>query len=146
MLQRQLSHLKGRKLDHSKFKFLIFSVTGLINSLKLKLCYDRLSVDQSVLVSSPIRGPRLDLLSDIRILLTWAAISDERTGLLFTLAAGLIQYSHSWVRVPRDSGTYFIASDSKLPRIYIFQEQGGPVAPPGTWFSFCRLLRFAGLR
>jgi hypothetical protein len=28
-------------------------------------------------------------------------------------------------------------------RIYIPQEQGGPVIPPGTGFPFCRLLRLA---
>jgi hypothetical protein len=32
------------------------------------------------------------------------------------------------------------------PRIYIPQEQGGPVIPPGTGFPFCRLLRLPGLR
>jgi hypothetical protein len=32
------------------------------------------------------------------------------------------------------------------PRIYIPQEKGGPVIPPGTGFPFCRLLRLAGLR
>jgi hypothetical protein len=32
------------------------------------------------------------------------------------------------------------------PRIYIPQQQGGPVIPPGTGFSFCRLLLLAGLR
>jgi hypothetical protein len=31
-------------------------------------------------------------------------------------------------------------------RIYIPQEQGGPVIPPGTVFPFHRLLRLAGLR
>jgi hypothetical protein len=31
------------------------------------------------------------------------------------------------------------------PRIYIPQEQGGPVTPPGTGFPFRRLLRLAGL-
>jgi hypothetical protein len=31
------------------------------------------------------------------------------------------------------------------PRVYIFQEQGGPVIPRGTGFPFCRLLRVAGL-
>jgi hypothetical protein len=31
-------------------------------------------------------------------------------------------------------------------RIYIPQEQGGPVIPPGTGFPLCRLLRLAGLR
>jgi hypothetical protein len=29
-------------------------------------------------------------------------------------------------------------------RIYILQEQGGPVIPPGTGFPLCRLLRLAG--
>jgi hypothetical protein len=32
------------------------------------------------------------------------------------------------------------------PRIYIPQEQGGPVVPPDTGFPFCPLLRLAGLR
>jgi hypothetical protein len=32
------------------------------------------------------------------------------------------------------------------PRIYIPQEQGGPVILPGTGFPLCRLLRLAGLR
>jgi hypothetical protein len=31
-------------------------------------------------------------------------------------------------------------------RIYIPQEQGGPVIPPGTGFPLCRLLRLTGLR
>jgi hypothetical protein len=30
------------------------------------------------------------------------------------------------------------------PRIYIPQEQGSPVIPPGTVFPFCRLLRLVG--
>jgi hypothetical protein len=32
------------------------------------------------------------------------------------------------------------------PRIYIPQEQGGPIIAPGTGFPFCRLSRLAGLR
>jgi hypothetical protein len=32
------------------------------------------------------------------------------------------------------------------PRMYILQEQGGVVIPPGTGFTFCRLLRLAGQR
>jgi hypothetical protein len=36
-------------------------------------------------------------------LLIWGALSDERTGLPFTIAAGPRQRSHSWVRFPRDS-------------------------------------------
>jgi hypothetical protein len=73
---------------------------------------------------------------------------DERTGLSFTIAAGPRQRSHSWVRVP-----YFTVSDSRLrqpggagPRIYIHQEEGGQVMPPGSGFPFRRLLRLGGLQ
>jgi hypothetical protein len=59
----------------------------------------------------------------------WDALSDERAGQSFTTAAGLRQRSHSRVRL----------LDSRLPqpgwpdpRIYIPQEQDGPVIPPGT--------------
>jgi hypothetical protein len=57
-------------------------------------------------------------------------------GLWFTVAAGPRQSSHSQVRNPRDSWPHFTLSDSRLtqpggpgPRIYITQEQGGPVIP-----------------
>jgi hypothetical protein len=48
-------------------------------------------------------------------LLMWGALSDERTGLSFTIAAGARQHSHSRVRVPWDSRPYFTVSNSKLP-------------------------------
>jgi hypothetical protein len=48
-------------------------------------------------------------------LLMWGALSDERTGLSFTIAAGPRQRSHSRVRVPSDSRPYFTVSDSRLP-------------------------------
>jgi hypothetical protein len=74
-------------------------------------------------------------------------------GLSFTTAAGSRQRSHSQVRVPRDSWSHFTVSDSRRPqagwpgpRIYIRQEQDGPVISPGTGFPFRRFLRFAGLR
>jgi hypothetical protein len=85
--------------------------------------------------------------------LMWGALSDERTGLSFTIAAGPRQSSRSLVRIPRDSLPYFTVSDSRLgqhggpgPRIYIPPEQGGSVIPPGTGFPFHSLLRLAGLR
>jgi hypothetical protein len=63
-------------------------------------------------------------------------------GLSFTIAAGPRQRSHYWVQVPRGSW-HFTVSDSRLPRpggpgprMYIPQEQGGPVIPPGTVFLF----------
>jgi hypothetical protein len=86
-------------------------------------------------------------------LLMWGAISDERAGLPFTIAAGPRQRSHSQVRLPRDSWPHFTVSDSRLPqlggsgpRIYIPQEQSGLVISVGTEFPFRRLLRLAGLR
>jgi hypothetical protein len=70
-------------------------------------------------------------------------LSEERMGLSFTIAADPRQRSHSEVRVQRDSWPHFNVSDSRLLqpegsllRIYISQEQGGPVITPGTEFSF----------
>jgi hypothetical protein len=45
----------------------------------------------------------------------WGALSDETTGLSFTIAAGPRQRSYSRVRVPWDSRPYFTVSDSRLP-------------------------------
>jgi hypothetical protein len=80
----------------------------------------------------------------------WRALSDERTGLSFNISDGPRQHSHSRVRFPRDSWPYVTASNSRLPqpegpgvRIYVPQEQGGPVRPPGTGFPF-RHLRLQG--
>jgi hypothetical protein len=56
----------------------------------------------------------------------WGSVSDERTGLSFTIAAGSRQRSHSRVWVPWNSRPYFTVSDWRLP--------------------FRRLLRLAGLR
>jgi hypothetical protein len=48
-------------------------------------------------------------------LLMWVAFFHERTGLSFTITAGLRQRSHSRVRVPWDSKSYFTVSDLRLP-------------------------------
>jgi hypothetical protein len=48
-------------------------------------------------------------------LLMWGAVSGERTGLLFKIAAGPCQHSHSRIRVPWDSRPYFTVSDLRLP-------------------------------
>jgi hypothetical protein len=45
----------------------------------------------------------------------WGALSDERTGLSFTTAAGPRQRSNSRARVAWDSRPYFTVSDSRLP-------------------------------
>jgi hypothetical protein len=51
----------------------------------------------------------------VKDLLMWCALSDERTGLSFRIAAGPRQRSHFRVRVPRDSWSHFTVSDSRLP-------------------------------
>jgi hypothetical protein len=48
-------------------------------------------------------------------LLMWGALPDVRTGLWFTIAAGVRRRSHSRVQVPWDSWSYFTVSDSRLP-------------------------------
>jgi hypothetical protein len=75
---------------------------------------------------APTWGLRPDLYycQTVAGFLMWSALSDERTGLLFTIAARPRQCSHSLVRVPRRSRPYFTVSD----------------------FPFRRLLRLAGLR
>jgi hypothetical protein len=47
-------------------------------------------------------------------LLMWGALSNERTGLSFTIAAGPSQRSHSRVRAPWDLRPYFTVSDLGL--------------------------------
>jgi hypothetical protein len=78
----------------------------------------------------------------------WCALSDEKTGLSYTIVAGPCQRSRSQVRVPRDNNLLSQIRDleGQVPRIYIPQEQGGPGTPPGTGYPFSRLLRLAGLR
>jgi hypothetical protein len=63
--------------------------------------------------------------------------------LSFTISSGPRHYSHSQVRVPRDSWVHFTLSDSILlqrgrrcSRIYIPQEQGGSVIDPDTGSLF----------
>jgi hypothetical protein len=51
----------------------------------------------------------------VTFLIPWGALSDERTSLSFTIAAGSCQRSHSRIRVPWDSRPYFTVTDSRLP-------------------------------
>jgi hypothetical protein len=45
----------------------------------------------------------------------WSALSDERTGLSFTIAVGPHRSRHSRVQVTQDSRLYYTVSDSRLP-------------------------------
>jgi hypothetical protein len=65
---------------------------------------------------TPIWGLRPDFYycHTVTGLLMWGALSDERTGLSFTTAAGPRQCSYFRVRVPLNSWPYFTVSDSRL--------------------------------
>jgi hypothetical protein len=90
-----------------------------------ELYYNRRSVGQSILVSSPHLGfmTRFLLLSDHCGFLIWGALSDERRGLSFTMynAQYTIHFTVSDLRLPQPGGPG--------PCIYIPQGQGGPVIP-----------------
>jgi hypothetical protein len=66
---------------------------------------------------APIWGLRPDFYFCLTVagLLMFGAVSDERTGLSFTIAAGPRQRSHSRVWVPWESWSYYTVSDSRLP-------------------------------
>jgi hypothetical protein len=80
------------------------------------------------------------------VLFLWGTPSDERTGLQFAVkvtewSESRITRNHTllpYLRLPQPGGP--------RSRIYIPQEQGGPVIPPSTEFPLRRLLRLAGLR
>jgi hypothetical protein len=59
----------------------------------------------------------------------WVALSDKRTGLSFTIAAGLRQCSHSQVRVSRESWPYFTVWLETDPT---FRARSPYLYPPGT--------------
>jgi hypothetical protein len=65
---------------------------------------------------APIWGLRPDFNYCLTVagLLTWGVLSDKRTGLSFTLAAGPRQRNQSRVRVPWDSRPYITVSDLRL--------------------------------
>jgi hypothetical protein len=80
--------------------------------------------------------------SDSWRLLMWAPLSNERTGLSFTIAAGPRQRSHSRARIPRDSITMFYRLRLETPPTwratspYLYpQEQSDPVMPHVSYES-----------
>jgi hypothetical protein len=66
-------------------------------------------------------------------LLMWEALSDDRTGLSFAIAADPRQRSLSWVRVPWDSWPYFIFLDSRLPFSSTSRATVEVIDPASTW-------------
>jgi hypothetical protein len=126
-----------------------FEVEVEVNLLKLKLIYDRQSVGQSVLVSGTHLGPvtnfpfsltfPLDSLrvcyfiapsltrGRVRNLLYNCFWAFPEQSLLGRSPTELTAIFYSHLRLPQPGGPG--------PHIYIPQEQGGPVIPPGTFES-----------
>jgi hypothetical protein len=111
--------------------------------------YDwRFAANRFVLVTSPLRLTTSNFIfqqntGGYSTYCSTSILSDERMGVLLTIAASPLQRSHSQVRVPQDSWPHFTALDSKLPQpagpgphIYISQEQGDSVIPPRHWVPF----------
>jgi hypothetical protein len=103
---------------------------------KAKLCYDRRSVGESLLVSSPIWGPRPDSFycQTVTDLLMWGALSNERTvsRLQFLLASQARSFAS-----PSAAGLTTIFCCLRLETLPTWrarspQEEGGPVLSPGT--------------
>jgi hypothetical protein len=125
-----------------------------LNSLmsESKLCHDRWSVGQSLLVSDTHLGPmsKFHYCNTFSGLLIWDVLSDGRTGLYFEIAAAPRQLNHSPIRVSRGPRPYFsLFRGSSLlrrpvPRIYFPQGQGGPVMFPGAAYPFSPYLDFQG--
>jgi hypothetical protein len=128
-------------LSHTN-KYNTFKVTpSITSSVKSSQSQSYVTTDgQSASLSwcqAPIWGLRPDFYycQTVAVLLVWGALSDERTGLPFTIAAGPRQCSHSCVRVPRDSWPYFAVSNSRLPQNWRARSQY--LYPPGTgWPSY----------
>jgi hypothetical protein len=125
--------LPGRRILTSVFLSLCWTLDSgiflsLSLSLSLSLCLSESSRieyyvttdGQSASVSwnkAPIWGLGPDFYYCLTVagLLMWGALSHERSGLSFTIAAGPHQRTNSQVRVPWDSRPYFTASNSRLP-------------------------------
>jgi hypothetical protein len=125
--------------------------------LKFKLIYDGRSVGQAVLVLGSHKKFMTRFLSSVwQLLDSWCGASSLTRGcvcnllvqLLLGLARAVILGTKS-----RRTHDHILSPNLTVPkpggpgsRIYIPQEQRGPVIPPGTGFPFRRILRLAGLR
>jgi hypothetical protein len=118
------------------------------------MLHSKFSRPVSLSVKPFIWGQRLDFCfcQAVSGLLMWDALSDDRTGLLSTIASGLRQLV---ILGPSPVGINHILLSQirhspKLwgpgPRIFIPQDQGGPIIHPGIGFPFHRPLRLAGIR
>jgi hypothetical protein len=108
-------------------------------------CYDRQSVGQSVFVSDTMCGlpPGFYYCQIFAALLMWGALSDERTGVPFTIAAG---FDSAVIRGAETRGTHYHMLLSQMwesPNfegqvpVFIFpRKRVTQLDPPSTGFPF----------
>jgi hypothetical protein len=125
--------------------------------LELKLSFARRSVSRRLLVSSSHQELRARFFPSVwQLWVSWSSAPSLRRGRVCNL---LVQFLLGLARAvtlgykSRRTYDYILLSHLRLPqpggpgsRIYIPQEEGGPVIAPGTGFPFRRLLRLDGLR
>jgi hypothetical protein len=130
-------------------KIIIKIIIIIIIIIKSKLRYDRRSVGQFILVSSTHQ----ELMTRFLLLSDNCVFVDVGRSLWRENVPAV--YNCCWTSPAQSflGPSPITVSDLKLPqrggpgpRIYVPQEQGAPVIPPGTRFPFRRLLRLAGLR
>jgi hypothetical protein len=111
-------------------------------NFKLKLIYDRLSVGHSVLVSAPPPSGAPD-----QIFITVGHLRSSCFGASSLTRERvcnlLVQFAVTLLSKSRRTYDHILLSHLRLPQpgepgplIYIPQEQGGPVIPPGTGLYF----------
>jgi hypothetical protein len=141
----------GCHLTTDRIAALSCRLTGRVKS-KSKLCYDRRSVGLGVKTPSGVQDQIFVTTRHFSCLLMQGALSDERTGLSFTIAAGHHQGSHSRVsRAGLMTIFYSLIRDSSIlvSQVPVFispKNREAQLYPPDTEFPFHSLLRLAGIR
>jgi hypothetical protein len=115
---------QGSLLSPLRWSYSIPPHTGFLYEVKVTL---QSTVSRPVLVSGTHLGPATNFshsLFDfffftVSDLLMWGALSDEKSGLYFSVFACHSQRSLSQIWVPRDSWAYFIVSIFETPTFYI---------------------------
>jgi hypothetical protein len=126
-----------------------YSSSCILLMLELKLNCDRRSVGQFFLVPGPLLEPitRIKLSLFQQFLTSSCRAPSLMRGRVFSS-----QCNHSMVRIGQNPWSHITVSSETYPiwragsHIYISQDQGGPVIPPGTGYPLRCLLRLARLR
>jgi hypothetical protein len=112
------SSYPGRLASRNSTRLLYLVASEVKVKVTLQLTVSQ-SFSQQDMVSSPIwdSWPDIYYCLTVTVSFLWGALSDEKTGLSFSYAAGPCQCSLSRVRVPWDLWPYFALSDLRFRRL-----------------------------